>query len=343
MWTISIVDRARPDRSTDALVKATCLSDLPAARAHWDAWRQSNSLDKIDWRDQRYLARLAKRLPTIAPGHPINPRIVGLSRALWTRSQVAVKFASRLIDALSEAGAPILLLGSAAVEAWMTSQGSKDVAAATDLQILTTRRWFGKAQALAYRLGFERKQTRTDFLGAHAAIALRGGGSVFLALRSQPVGLPYLGDRQLSDFWSRAEQANFRGRPMLIPSHEDMIALTARQSLDRTKDGRPATAWPIELVDLLSVSSPRPDRLIAAAGQIGCLNSLVGAICYLSEQLDIGEAKKIFESTDIGHIAGRRWRFYHEYLRTMQSQFCVVKHGTGVLPWSRGTWGCSEQ
>jgi hypothetical protein len=134
MRIISIVDRVRPDRLTDALVKATCLRDLQAARAHWEAWRQSNSLDKIDWRDQRYLVRLAKRLSTISPDCPINPRIVGLSRAMWTRSQMAVGFAARLIDALSKAGAPILLLGSAAVEAKMASQRSAVVVGAPDLQ-----------------------------------------------------------------------------------------------------------------------------------------------------------------------------------------------------------------
>ena len=331
MRTISIVDRVRPDRSTDALVKATCLRDLQAARAHWDAWRQSNSLDKIDWRDQRYLVRLAKRLPTIAPDCPINPRIVGLSRAMWTRSQMAVGFAARLIDALSEAGAPILLLGSAAVEAKMASQRSPVVAGASDLQILTTRRWIGRAQVLAHSLGFERKPTHMHALGGHAAIVLRCRGSIFLALRSQPVGLPYLGDRQLNDFWSRAEQANFRGRPVLIPSHEDMIALTARQSFERSKDGRPATVWPLDMIDLLSNSSLKADRVIAAARQIDGLNSLVGTIGYLSDQLDIGEAQKIIDSPYFGHIAGRRWRFYHEFFRIIHHQLSAFQYRAGVL------------
>ena len=154
MRIISIADRVRPDRSTDALVKATCLRDFQAARGHWDVWRQSNSLDKIDWRDQRYLVRLAKRLPAIAPDCPMTPRIVGLSRAMWTRSQMAVGFAARRIDALSAAGAPILLLGSAAIEAKMASQRSPVVVGASDLQILTTRRWAGRAQVLAHSLRF---------------------------------------------------------------------------------------------------------------------------------------------------------------------------------------------
>ena len=157
--------------------------------------------------------------------------------------------------------------------------------------------------------GFERKPTHLHALGDHAAIALRCRGSIFLALRSQPVGLPYLGDRQLNDFWSRAEQASFRGRPVLIPSHEDMIALTARQSFERTKNGRPATVWPLDMVDLLSNSSLKADRVIAAARQIDGLNSLVGTIGYLSDQLDIGEAQKIIDSPYFGHIAGRRCDF----------------------------------
>jgi hypothetical protein len=168
-------------------------------------------------------------------------------------------------------------------------------------------------------------------LGDRAAIALRCRGSIFLALRRQPVGLPYLGDRQLNDFWSRAEQANFRGRPVLIPSHEDMIALTARQSFERTKDGRPATVWPLDMVDLLSDSSLKADRVIATARQIDGLNSLVGTMGYLSDQLDIGEAQKIIASPHFGHIAGRRWRFYHEFFRIIQHQLSAFKYRAGVL------------
>jgi hypothetical protein len=244
---------------------------------------------------------------------------------------MAVGFAARLIDALSRAGAPILLLGSAAVEARMATQMRPVVVGASDLQILTTRRWIGKAQVLAHTLGFERKPTHLDALGGHAAIALRCQGSIFLALRSQPVGLPYLGDRHLKDFWSRAEQAHFRGRPILIPSHEDMIALTARQSFERTKDGRTATVWPLDMVDLLSDSSPKADRVIAAARQIDGLNSLVGAIGYLSDQLDIDEAQKIITSPYFGHIAGHRWRFYHEFFRIIHRQLSAFQYHAGVL------------
>jgi hypothetical protein len=224
-----------------------------------------------------------------------------------------------------------LLLGSAAIEAKMASQRSPVVVGASDLQILTTRRWIGRAQVLAHSLGFERKPIRMHALGGDAAIAFRCRGSIFVALRSQPVGLPYLCNRQLNDFWSRAEQANFRGRPILIPSHEDMIALTARQSFERTKDGRPATVWPLDMVDLLSDSSPKADRVMAAARQIDGLNSLIGTIGYLSDQLDIGEAQKIIDSPNFGHIAGGRWRFYHEFFRVIQHQLSAFQYRAGVL------------
>jgi hypothetical protein len=170
-----------------------------------------------------------------------------------------------------------------------------------------------------------------DAFGGHAAIALRCGGRIFVALWSQPVPLPYLGDDQLNDFWSRAEPANFRGRPVLIPSSEDMIALTGRQSFERTKDGRPATVWPLDLVDLLSDWSPHPDGVIESARQIGGLVSLVGAICYLADQLDIGEAKKIMDNACARYIASRDWRFYHELLRMFCHQLNVIQYRPRVL------------
>jgi hypothetical protein len=331
MPTISIVDRVRPDRSTDALVKAACLGDVQRARVHWDYWCQHNRLDDVDWRDQRYLARLVARLPAMVPGCPINPRLLGLARAMWTRSRMAVGAAARLIDAMSAAGAPVLLLGSAAVEARAAMCRNHGAGGAADLQILTTRAWFDRAQVLAQSLGFHRKPSRMDAFGGHASIALGGAGPVFLALWSQPVHLPHLGNRQLRDFWSRAEPTTFRGRRVLIASHEDMIALAARQSFERTKGGRPATVWPLDMVDLLSGTLPCSEAVIAAAGQICGLTSLAGAIGYLSDHLDIDGAQKMIEITRIGYIVESRWRLHHEFLRILGRQLSFAEYRAKAL------------
>jgi hypothetical protein len=108
-----LLRRCWPDRSIDLLVKAAVLS-IKDARAAWTRWKASHEFDDASWHDARLFSALSLRIAELDGTSPLRPRIEGLARAHWTRTQFTLKESLEAVELIGRAGIPCLLIKGAA-------------------------------------------------------------------------------------------------------------------------------------------------------------------------------------------------------------------------------------
>ena len=109
-WLIS---QAIPNRNIDLLLRANLAPDDRAVRA-WRDWLRMRSVDDATWPELRLLAPLARRIATLDSYSPLRPRLEGLAKAHWTKTQLIIRDCASALDALRSAGIDCLLFKGAA-------------------------------------------------------------------------------------------------------------------------------------------------------------------------------------------------------------------------------------
>jgi hypothetical protein len=94
----------------EGLLKA-CLSEGPAAVAHWQAWRRDIDLDDIDVETQRLLPMLYAKLQAAGIADPALGRYRGVHRYQWYASQLMTLSIAAAVSALDQDSIATILLG----------------------------------------------------------------------------------------------------------------------------------------------------------------------------------------------------------------------------------------
>lgn len=100
------------------LLLRAVLLDGPAARAAWVEWRERIDFDDVDAPSHRMLPLLARRMGDIAPDDPIRGLVSGIYRHAWGRNQLLIRDAAQIVDVLSAAGIPAIVLKGTALLAY---------------------------------------------------------------------------------------------------------------------------------------------------------------------------------------------------------------------------------
>src|SRR5262245_49750713 len=109
----AVISQANANRYIDLLLRANLAPDDQAVRA-WRDWLRMRSLDDATWPELRLLAPLARRIAALDPYSPFRPRLEGLAKANWTKTQLIIRDCASALDALSSAGIHCLLFKGAA-------------------------------------------------------------------------------------------------------------------------------------------------------------------------------------------------------------------------------------
>src|SRR5215212_329928 len=94
---------AWPHGDHDRLLRAVLLADDRLALLEARRWLDSHDIDAASFREHRLLASVAERFGKTIAGHHSYPRLIGLQRQLWTRSQLAIGEAQNTLAALARA------------------------------------------------------------------------------------------------------------------------------------------------------------------------------------------------------------------------------------------------
>lgn len=224
---------AWPTGGLDQLLKAVLLSDNDAAERLGLQWLDDHDINDASFAEHRLLAALAERHGRRLSSHPAYPRMAGLQKMLWSRSRLTYREARPVLEALSHAGRPVMLLkGASRVAIDAASQRGR---VSHDIDILVRPHDMADALDLLLAAGWKASTGAGPLYLKTRAASLRAlnfykGAQGDLDLHQNayhPSQASFEDDEAL---WRRAVQARLEGVELLVPSPADRIALAIGHS-----------------------------------------------------------------------------------------------------------------
>ncbi len=274
-------------KGQQALVQAACDSEANA-RVAWRAWLSTHDIDAADWQDHKLLALIAQRLGYIDPDNPLRGRLRGLSKMHWTLSQLSVREALDAVDALLRADMDVMLLKGAALDASGLCLPGPRISG--DLDILVRRGDFARSLQTLIDHGWQMKNRS---LKVEMVERIRPGMNLYrgeqgdIDVHHQPIHAPMLSDGQLAELWSRAQQLEWLGRKIFVPSLEDQFLINAVHACRSSAKAPSSPLWPINL-SILAQSGKLDFDVIAKHGRGwtagACLEAATAHVRSLPDQ-----------------------------------------------------------
>ena len=295
-----------PQGNLDLLLKVALLPDAEAAEC-WEQWKAQHDLDDVTWEEHKLLAPIASRLPAIAPDCSYRPRVQGLAKAHWTNSQLTLRGSAEALDTLIADGIPVMLLKGGALQA--AGFGGSGPRISGDLDILVPRARYPRAIALLYAEGWssrdssEYAQTSWRF---RSGLNLRRGLHGDIDVHHQPVPGPRLSDAALDALWARATPARFHGRAIFVPSHADMIVLTAAHAMNPATARQLSAAWAFDLIMLLKRGDVDVKKVVESATALDAAAACLACLLYLDELLPLENARQLIHALEWRGVGVRK-------------------------------------
>lgn len=103
-----------PQGGRDLLLRAALDPAPLRARAALTQWSGGYAIEATDGREHRLLALVAERFAVELQQHSEGPRLAGLQRQRWTRSQLLLRLAKPAFARMAQGGLPVIVLGETA-------------------------------------------------------------------------------------------------------------------------------------------------------------------------------------------------------------------------------------
>ncbi len=237
---------AWPTQSVDHLLRAAMLADMSEAAAAWRAFEAAADFDHLTAGEFRLLGLAARRISALAPDSPMLPRIGGIERANWSRSQLAIGAAGEGMRLLQAASLEMLVIkgASRAASGDPTARGRM----LNDVDIVVRSRDMTRAFDLLVDDGWEPAGSGTVLVQRSRLNQTTAGNLVRgrfgnLDLHNRPFRPPYASTADESAIWNRASTARLGYVPVRVPSPTDAVviaiahgALEAHKSSDWLAD-----------------------------------------------------------------------------------------------------------
>lgn len=275
-WLIS---QCRPKRSVDLLLRANLGPDDVANRA-WRKWLRMRSIEESTWLEVRLLAPLARRMARLDPHSPLRPRLEGLAKLQWTRTQLIIRDCISALDALESVGIKFLLFKGAAHYAEGLASATRRIMGDVDILVLPEA-----VVAASDRLC----ETGWSSKGGYSPETLRRrvqiklGGEDYLKGEFGEIDLHFQvfyfarRDRELdASLWENACPARFAGRPVLVPSPADSIVISIADGV-RSGEGD----WAMDIAYRIRTCQIEWDRVAYIADRRGLVPFVLSGLTYL--------------------------------------------------------------
>ena len=272
--------RSWPTGRVAELVRAALCPPAEAARA-WQDWKAARNFDDITWEEMRLLVPLAARLAELDPTSPLRPRIDGLAKQIWTRTQIGLGESCQAFDGLHKAGVPFLVFKGGAQYAEGLAVSPRRVMG--DIDVLIQKQDVAKALAAFEASGWlavggESFAYLRQVLPARMRGNFRKGQYGEIDLHVSPFHFAHSTLALEAALWARARPANLALRPVLVPDPTDsMLLLLAHGAEGGGGD------WAIDAATRMARQPIDWGRLVATAEQRGLVPSSRSGIAYLME------------------------------------------------------------
>jgi peptidoglycan/xylan/chitin deacetylase (PgdA/CDA1 family) len=276
---------------TVAALVRTALLPRDAARSAWQEWKAARNFDDITWDEMRLLVPVAARLEELDPTSPLRPRIDGLAKHLWTRTQMNLRESCQALDCLNAAGVPFLVFKGGAQYAEGLAVSPRRVMGDVDILIRQERLapaldaleadgWLAVGgESFAYLRQALPTRLRANFRkGRYGEIDLHV--SPFHFARSTPA---------LEDaLWSRSRPADLALRPVLVPDPTDSVLLILAHGAEGNGGD-----WALDIATRVQRQTIDWDRLVETAEQRGLAAPCRDGLAFLAHAAGVAVPERV--------------------------------------------------
>lgn len=217
-----------PIGATDLLLKAAFHSDMRIAAQAWRSWYETCDLDNSLWNDLRIASHAHRRLSGLENAGPLEPRLLGLRRYIWSGGRMRIDAATPLMKELVDKKVPFMpIKGSVLLARDPQVMADRFIG---DIDILIDLGNWERAVAIAFDQGWkpawipDREAAIHRMRQTHHALDLQRGVHGAVDLHQFSLAL----NRQLGAdvmLWKRAGQGTLGGIPVLLPHPSDQLAI----------------------------------------------------------------------------------------------------------------------
>ncbi|MEP6563968.1 MAG: nucleotidyltransferase family protein, partial [Mesorhizobium sp.] len=281
-------ERAFPAGWHDRLIKAAIHADDAQAFAHADAWLLANDIDHASLRDHRLLAEVAARFGPRLVGHAAYPRLVGLRRMLWTRSEMMLREAKPALSAIAGAGVQMLLLKGAArlAQASPEAENGRAERIVRDIDMAVRPKQLPTAYDSLIEHGWRPAQGVSHHYVREHLASMRGVGMIKGNLGDIELHprLFHPGQGEAQDdaaLWQRSHPVQLDNVEARLPSPEDGLALAIAHG---GLNGHADSDWLVDAAGILSRHTLDWNRFAAIVEARSLQAPALFALAYLSAQ-----------------------------------------------------------
>lgn len=277
----------------DLLVKAA-LAPPDIARDAWQAWRQGYTLDETPWNEVRLLGAVTERLDWLEPGAEIAPRLKGIQKFLYAQTQICLSGCMGALQALAEAGIPLMLIkGAARVAADGRTARQRLV---RDLDLLVPFPDRTRAFATIWEAGWRFKANGKWQLPWHRMDATANHHAWALSNDTAEIDLHHFSNslnRSTDDddgLWQRSVETQWRGLQIRLPDASDGLVLGIVHGLRWSRECN--ADWLIDVASCLDSGRVDWDLVVSEAARRQVQALLLTGLRYLRDALcrDIPDA-----------------------------------------------------
>ncbi|MBA68361.1 MAG: hypothetical protein CML30_05765 [Rhizobiales bacterium] len=276
---------AWPGTSIDPLLRAATLEDGEAAAAAWRQFEAQADFDKLSWGQLRLISLAARRISDFAPDSPMRPRIAGIERSIWTRSQKVVGEARSALRKLSDASVPILTIKGAGRAAGGAASARGRIV--NDIDILVNTEDLETAFDILVADGWTPSSSGSPLynrtrLGHATGINFVRGEFGNIDLHRTAFHSPFDEETEDAGIWARSLPGRLGGIDLRIPAPLDAIVIAIAHG---TLDAHKSSDWLADIAQAIDEGGEW-ENFVKTIGKRGMAPAALAALCYVRDRLD---------------------------------------------------------
>lgn len=281
-------------QGTDNLLIQSAVAPTDRARRAWQAWTEQRPLEEASWGEVRMLPSIVARGQELGIRHDLLPRLDGIRRFVWAKSQKQLLAARPIFEPLIAHGVPIMLLkGAAMIATYPVSMGRRFM---RDVDVLVPPERIDEATDLIDLAGWRNplytsmEQARLLHLDRAHALEFKGpnGGAIDLHRYALAPNFCAGDDDSL---WARAVTGQFLGLPCLRPASEHLLVASLEHSFRRDPDQ--VLDWSLDAAHLIGDATLDWAQVIETTLRRNLAVPVEARLRYLSEQCGLAVPESV--------------------------------------------------
>ena len=276
---------AWPGASIDPLLRAATLTDVETAAEAWRRFEAQADFDALSWGQMRLISLAARQISDFAPDSPMRPRIAGIERSIWTRSQKVIGEARSALRRLSDASVPIMTIKGAGRAAGGTAVARGRIV--NDIDILVKPEDLETAFDILVADGWTPSNSGSPLYNRTRLHLTTGTNFVRgefgnIDLHRTAFHPPFDEEAEDAGIWTRSRPGRLGGIEVRIPSPLDTIVIAIAHG---TLDAHKSSDWLADIAQAIDEGVDWGD-FTETIGKRRMAPAALASLCYVRDRLE---------------------------------------------------------